>query len=1354
MKTRLLWSTLLLCLFLPWKLGAVPLTINYQGRISLTTGAQVADGPYTPTFNIYHVSTLGSPDWSETDTVNTKNGLFSVVLGLGPSPLSVLPGDQQYWLEVVWAGQTMNPRQPLTSAPYALWAGSVDLPLSGTTSSASAAIAVTNTTGPGIIGIGNNGVVGKGSSIGAKGEATAAGATGLYGDYGGFSNAYALKVSGPAQFWGGPVSFTSAVDFSGATVTGLAVNVPVPLTLSGAVAAPGVVLGVTNTGSGNSASFFATGGGSALYAQGSPNAISATVGGVGTAIYAQTGGGGFKPAMQVVTSGTSHAVEGDNIFTGSIGMLAGDQLTGQTGVFGQSSSRGVEGESMGGIGVRGLGNVGVEGLVTLTGQTAMMADYGGLANAYAMKVSGPAQFYGGPVSFTSSVDFTGATVTGLAVGVSVPLALTGTVSLPSSILSASNSGTGQAASFIANNGQAVFAQGLTGIAVAGTQLALSASSGVGGIFAQGGSYGVIAAGGISGGRFFGTQPGGNGVYANANSTNTTGVMADWGGYAGSYAMKVSGPAQFWGGPVSFTSTVDFTGATVLGLGASQSVTANVALPGGVFNASNTGTGYGVFGRSTAPGSADAQGNPLTITAGIYGYANASISAGVYGYSAYPLSNAAGVVGIGPSGVFGVATNASGQGGSFQANSGTAINAQGLNGIQARSGPGGKALELQAQSPTDTALQIDNGTSSINGSVLVASSATAGTSTLRVQQNQVNFGGNAIYGSIDASATAAVMGESFDLTAPNAQGTASSGVYGHGASGVIGQSTVPAGFGVIGTIDATGNTNSVGVFATNNGTGAGVSAQGLTGTVSRANRSGGLGLLASDGGQGGGALAFMASGGSIFNGPVTFTGAVSGINFSISAPLTLTAGLGGPIIGGSNTLSGDGVAGSAVVAAAAGVSGTNDVAGGNGVYGSSANGVGVNGASIQGFGGSFLGLTGVSASGSNAGLVATGTGNGLGILASTTGTGAAIVGNNGANASGVFGISSSGSGLSGQSTSGPAVSGQSSTGLGGNFQGANGVSATATGAGNSVGVYGGSSSGTGIGVVGSGDWGVIANGQTAGVSATCTTANGWGVWTSSQAVGGKGVVAFGDTVGVASTATNAAGTGVIANGPAMGLSATAATGNAVYGRSGVTGIVGRTDSTSSFGVQGIGTGTGTGIQGTLAAGSGGSKGVQGTNPAIGGIGVEGTNTESTVGGGIGLNGLASHSASFGVMASNPSTLAATSAGAALYVSGSVKTSRIAFTENTNYSGVWNVNGGAYVAGGPAAMVRFGAGNTGSSITQITFFNQLITTSSTVIVNFVGVAPGTCSVVAGSSVCQIYVPSTAFPVNTGFNILIIN
>ena len=118
-----------------------------------------------------------------------------------------------------------------------------------------------------------------------------------------------------------------------------------------------------------------------------------------------------------------------------------------------------------------------------------------------MKVSGPAQFYGGPVSFTSAVDFSAANVTGLGVAAaSRRLWPSQGPPWPIPVLSASNTGSGPGG-FVRGQQRhrRSTPQGLTGIAVAGTQLGLSATSAIGAIFAQGGSYGLIASGGISGG---------------------------------------------------------------------------------------------------------------------------------------------------------------------------------------------------------------------------------------------------------------------------------------------------------------------------------------------------------------------------------------------------------------------------------------------------------------------------------------------------------------------------------------------------------------------------------------------------------------------------------------------------------------------------------------------------------------------------------------------------------------------------------------------------------------------------------------------------------------------------------------
>jgi hypothetical protein len=52
----------------------VPRVLDYQGRLADSTGAAVADGQYSVTFQIYDVAESGSPLWIDTQSVTTKRG--------------------------------------------------------------------------------------------------------------------------------------------------------------------------------------------------------------------------------------------------------------------------------------------------------------------------------------------------------------------------------------------------------------------------------------------------------------------------------------------------------------------------------------------------------------------------------------------------------------------------------------------------------------------------------------------------------------------------------------------------------------------------------------------------------------------------------------------------------------------------------------------------------------------------------------------------------------------------------------------------------------------------------------------------------------------------------------------------------------------------------------------------------------------------------------------------------------------------------------------------------------------------------------------------------------------------------
>ena len=113
----------LVCLILISSLLAqVPLTLNYQGKLTDPEGVAV-DSPVDIVFSLYSAPTGGTLLWSENHaSVPVNNGLFDVVLG-AVSPFN-LDFARQYYIELIVGGETLTPRTPLTSAPYAIMADS------------------------------------------------------------------------------------------------------------------------------------------------------------------------------------------------------------------------------------------------------------------------------------------------------------------------------------------------------------------------------------------------------------------------------------------------------------------------------------------------------------------------------------------------------------------------------------------------------------------------------------------------------------------------------------------------------------------------------------------------------------------------------------------------------------------------------------------------------------------------------------------------------------------------------------------------------------------------------------------------------------------------------------------------------------------------------------------------------------------------------------------------------------------------------------------------------------------------------------------------------------------------------
>jgi hypothetical protein len=116
----------MLLFFLGAGAAQVPHMVTYQGFLADSEGNAVADGGYALTFGIYTVESGGQILWTETHaSVPVVGGLFKVTLG--SETALTLGFDVPYWLEVkVGSEPAQSPRIRLTSVPYSLSASEAE----------------------------------------------------------------------------------------------------------------------------------------------------------------------------------------------------------------------------------------------------------------------------------------------------------------------------------------------------------------------------------------------------------------------------------------------------------------------------------------------------------------------------------------------------------------------------------------------------------------------------------------------------------------------------------------------------------------------------------------------------------------------------------------------------------------------------------------------------------------------------------------------------------------------------------------------------------------------------------------------------------------------------------------------------------------------------------------------------------------------------------------------------------------------------------------------------------------------------------------------------------------------------
>jgi len=105
----------------------IPQLIAYQGKLTYATGQPVNDGRYAIVFSLYADAT-GSSYWCETQTVETKGGLFNVILGDDPSnPVDSVPQAGGCYLGVrMLSSDSAFRRQRIASVPFAFQTSNSD----------------------------------------------------------------------------------------------------------------------------------------------------------------------------------------------------------------------------------------------------------------------------------------------------------------------------------------------------------------------------------------------------------------------------------------------------------------------------------------------------------------------------------------------------------------------------------------------------------------------------------------------------------------------------------------------------------------------------------------------------------------------------------------------------------------------------------------------------------------------------------------------------------------------------------------------------------------------------------------------------------------------------------------------------------------------------------------------------------------------------------------------------------------------------------------------------------------------------------------------------------------------------
>lgn len=132
MKKILVIIAVTFALTIAFSYAAVPHLINYQGKLTDSSGAPL-NNTYNIIFRIYDSENAGILLWQGTyNNVQVNKGVFNALLGDVSDTgydFQKLSFDKPYWLEIkVGEDEPMKPRQRITSAGYAISADSLTMP--------------------------------------------------------------------------------------------------------------------------------------------------------------------------------------------------------------------------------------------------------------------------------------------------------------------------------------------------------------------------------------------------------------------------------------------------------------------------------------------------------------------------------------------------------------------------------------------------------------------------------------------------------------------------------------------------------------------------------------------------------------------------------------------------------------------------------------------------------------------------------------------------------------------------------------------------------------------------------------------------------------------------------------------------------------------------------------------------------------------------------------------------------------------------------------------------------------------------------------------------------------------------